>query len=106
MEKGTFSDETVKDLVGAYFTPVKVNIRSNDVYNTDKGEISAGDLARGLQIRGVPAIYFFNNDMSILTSIPGYKPAEDFQLILRFIGEDHYLDQTFEEYKASLAKES
>ena len=105
MEKGTFSDENIINLINAYFVPIKINTRSSDVYHTEKGDFSAGQLARSFGIRGVPATFFLTPEGSIITNIPGYLPADRFSLVLRFIGEDHYKNQTFSEFLKSLEKE-
>lgn len=106
MEKGTFSNEKIANLVNAYFTPVKVKTTSNDVYHTDKGDISAKQLARSFKIRGVPATFFLKSDGTIINNVPGYAPADKFELILKYLGEDHYKDKTFEEYQKSIKEES
>jgi len=105
MEKGTFSDEKIKDLINAYFTPVKVNTSSKDIYKTEKGEISASQLARSFKIRGVPATYFLKSDGTILTGIPGYKPPESFELVLKYFGEEHYKEKSFGEYQKELKED-
>ncbi|MCD6161602.1 MAG: thioredoxin fold domain-containing protein [candidate division Zixibacteria bacterium] len=106
MEKSTFSNETVIDLVGAYFAPAKVNTGSNDIYHTLKGNISAKQLAKSFKIRGVPATYFLNQDGAIITSLPGFVPADKFEIILKYIGEEHYKDKTMDEYIKTLKQSS
>ncbi len=106
MENGTFSNQKIIDLINAYFTPVKVNTGSKDIYKTEKGEISVGQLARSLRIRGVPATYFLKADGTVLTGIPGYKSAEIFELILRYFGEEHYKEKSFEEYQKEPKEDS
>jgi thioredoxin-related protein len=102
MEEGTFSDGQIIDLVDAYFIPAKVKTTSGEVYETAKGVFSAQKLARSFGIRGVPATYFLKPDGTIITNVPGYVPVDNFSLILKYLGEEHYLSISFEEYKNSL----
>jgi len=106
MEKGPFSDEKIINLINAYFTPIKVKTTAREVFKTDKGEISTKDLVRSFKIRGVPATFFLKPDGTILINIPGYKPSDDFELVLKYIGEDHYKDKNFSEYLRSIKQGS
>ena len=106
MEKGSFSNDMIAELINAYFVPVKVNTRSNDIYHTPQGDISAKQLAKGFKLRGVPATYFLNQDGAIITGLPGFVPPEKFEIVLKYIGEEHYKDKTMDEYTKSLDENS
>ena len=106
MLKDTFANEKIVDLVNAYFTPVKVKTTSKEIYHTDKGDISASQLARSFKMRGVPATFFLKPDGAIITNVPGYVPADKFELILKYLGEEHYQNKSFEEYQKSLKESS
>ena len=99
MENGTFSDANVIDYVNANFAPAKVKTSSNDVYKTPFGDMNVMQLARSLQIRGVPAVYFFDSEAKPVFNIPGYVPADMYQVILKYVAEKHYMNKSFEEFK-------
>jgi len=53
----------------------------------------------------VPATYFLKSDGTILTGIPGYKPPESFELVLKYFGEEHYKEKSFGEYQKELKED-
>jgi len=61
---------------------------------------------QAFKIRGVPATYFLKPDGSVIFNIPGYLPPEDYGLVLRYIGENHYLEKSFEEFRKENSKKS
>ncbi len=98
MEQDTYANEEVMDIVNDYFIPVKVNAGSGDSYNTKDGRISTRQLVNRFRIRGFPTSCFLKPDGSVLTCQPGYVPPQKFETILRYIGEEHYKDESFQEY--------
>ncbi len=93
-----WTNEEVMDIVNDYFIPVKVNAGSGDSYNTKDGRISTRQLVNRFRIRGFPTSCFLKPDGSVLTCQPGYVPPQKFETILRYIGEEHYKDESFQEY--------
>jgi len=92
--------------VNAYFTPVKIKTTVNEIYHTARGDVSVRDLVVAHSIRGVPTVNFLKSDGSVLFSVPGYLPANKFATVLKYVGERHFQDKTFEEYLKSLEKTS
>lgn len=72
MEKGTFSDPRVQQLLAERFMALQIDVTEND----DR----ARELKRYLNVFGPPAILFFDADGKPLTShhFYGYMPAEEF----------------------------
>lgn len=102
MEKGTFSDAAIIEKIGENFIPVKVKTTQNDTYHTPKGDITTMQLVQALKIRGVPAVYFFDQNGQVVFSVPGYASADDYRLILDYISEGHYNNKTFQKYREDL----
>lgn len=98
MEQDTYANEKVMDIVNAYFAPVMVNASSNEYYNTKDGRITTRQLVNRFRLRGFPTSCFLKPDGSILTCQPGYVPPQKFETILRYIGEEHYKYESFQEY--------
>ncbi len=106
MEEGTFSDATVAEYIKNNFVPAKIKTTNNETYNTPFGEMQTGQLVRALQLRGVPAVYFFDADGKPVFNVPGYVPAEMYHTILRYVAEEHYKNKSFEDFQALEGKES
>lgn len=104
IEQDTYSNEKIADLVGAYFTPIKVNGSSDEKYKTTAGEITAKQLARKFRLRGYPSVCFLKSDGSILTCLPGYIPPQKFETVLKYIGEEHYKNKSYQDYLKSIEK--
>jgi thioredoxin-related protein len=101
MEKGTFSDKNIADYITANFVAVKIKSTANEKFNTPFGEKTTSQLVRSLQIRGVPATYFFDARGQLIFNVPGYVPDDTYKLILQYIAEKHYESKSFEEFQNS-----
>lgn len=106
MEQDTYANEKVMDIVNAYFTPVMVNAGSNEYYNTKNGRITTRQVVNKFRLRGFPTSCFLKPDGSILTCLPGYVPPQKFETILKYIGEEHYKDKSYQEYLKRIEKKS
>jgi len=82
--------------------PVKVKTTSRETFQTDAGTITTGDLLRQLKLRGVPATYFLDNNGVPVFNVPGFVPDDIYSTILRYIAEEHFKNQSFDEYKNSV----
>lgn len=75
MDRETFHNQTVVDLLDKNFIAVKVD--------SDKEQ----KLSTLFRIRGLPDNWFFSKNGSVLGHRPGYIPADTFIKILRSIGD-------------------
>jgi len=76
MDRETFHNQTVVDLLGKNFIAVKVD--------SDREQ----KLSNLFRIRGLPDNWFFSKSGSVLGHRPGYIPPDTFIKILRSIGND------------------
>ncbi|MGA8282946.1 MAG: thioredoxin family protein [Desulfobacterales bacterium] len=74
MDRETFHNQTVVDLLGKNFISVKVD--------SDREQ----KLSNLFRVRGLPDNWFFSKNGSVLGHRPGYIPADTFIKILRSIG--------------------
>ena len=102
MEKGTFSDESIIEKIQSDFIPVKVKTTNNETFHTPMGDMNTMQLVQALKIRGVPAVFFFDQKGQIVFTIPGYLPAERYTTILDYISGNHYKEESFDDYEKSL----
>ena len=75
MDRETFHNQTVVDLLDKNFIAVKVD--------SDREQ----KLSNLFRIRGLPDNWFFSKSGSVLGHRPGYIPADTFIKILRSIGD-------------------
>ena len=48
-----------------------------------------------------PSFAFMDEDMNMITVVPGYRKAPEFEAIMNFIGSNAYKTQKWEEFNAS-----
>ena len=109
MDAGTFSDPAVAEMLNSNFYPVKFNAEQTEpivfrdytfkfVPNGRRGyhELAASILNGKLSY---PSVVFLNDKFEIIQVLPGYRNAEDFLKIATYIGEDHYLDTSWEDFQ-------
>jgi len=102
MDKTTYADENVNDYMEETFVPIKMNAESKDRTSYAGEEYSYNQIAKGFRITGYPTTLFLQADGSHITTVPGYLKPEQFLTVLRFIGDGHYKEKTFEEFKKEL----
>lgn len=94
MERETFADPKVIELLNNYFVPVKVNGDSKNLLDIDGYTITERNLARvEFRIRGYPTFWFLKPDGAKLGNIRGYRPP-DFMLSALAYVKDYKYDTT------------
>ncbi len=104
MDANTFSHPDIAQYINENFYPVKLNaeqddpitFRGQEYINENPGERrSSHNFARAvLQGRmSYPSVAFFDEELNLITAIPGYREPRDFEPILVFFKEDVYLNQ-------------
>ena len=115
MDATTFSDPAVAKMLQDKFYPVKFNaeqrepITFNDhTFNfVPRGSKGYHELAATL-LNGklsYPTVVFFNEKFEIIQVLPGYRKADEFLNIITFIGEDHYLTTSWDDFSKTYQKE-
>lgn len=98
-KKETLKDDTVIKLL-------KVNFIFSEIYpeNDKKSyilgqELTYRDLYGAFRISGTPTFWFFNEEATPLTYLPGFVDAKNFSKILRYLAQDlHEKDVKFSDY--------
>jgi len=109
MDATTFKDEKVMDYLSKNFYAVKFDAEQKEEIvfdgNTFKfkpyGRRGAHELAIAL-LNGrmsYPSIVYLDESFEIITKSPGYKQADAIMKELRYVGENIYKEQKWEEYK-------
>jgi len=98
MDKETFTNKEVINLINKNFVAVKVNAESKDPIGLPEGTSDGVKLARSFGVTGYPTYWFMEPNGTKINKLPGYAPAEKFLPILKYIGEGHYKSKSFQEY--------
>ncbi len=100
MDKTTYRDSLILEYVERKFVPVKVNAESKKPTAYRGEAYTYAEVAGGFQIRSFPTTVFLEADGSPITTVPGYWKPEEFLIVLHYIGERHYKEKKFQEFRA------
>lgn len=99
MERDVYSQDNIMQYISKNFVPIKMDAESNnDILFADKNYTEATLIEEEFGIDGYPSTVFLSSSGEIITVVPGYVGAEEFLLMLKYINEDAYLKQEWEEY--------
>ena len=98
MDKEVYSDDAVVSILKSKFVAVKLNAESDGRLTYNNQSFTQAEFSQALGVTGYPATAFFGIDSKPITVVPGYIEAKRFAQILRFIGDDHYLKMSFNDF--------
>lgn len=109
MEAETFSDPRVARYINNNFYPVKFNSETRDtIYFQGHMFINEGQQRRSAHQLSIallqgqmsyPSIVYMNEQLEILTAVPGFVTPERIEPILKFIGDGHYRTLSWEDFQ-------
>jgi thioredoxin-related protein len=102
MDSDVYTDEHVRTIIDSNFIAVKLNAESSKDVTVGTDQLDEASLARAMGVTGYPTTVFLESGAGPITKIAGYMEAKEFATVLRFIGEDHYKNTTFEKFKSSV----
>jgi thioredoxin-related protein len=112
MDQSTFINPVIVEYMNKHFYAVKFNAERKDTVNYNgkayvnpnpTGKRSSHQLAQAL-LNGrmsYPSFVFLNEKQEMITIVPGYRKAPEFESILVYIGGDIYQTKKWEEFSAS-----
>lgn len=98
MESTNYTDTSIANLVNSMFIPIKINGWSKDIIPSSSGDLTGAKLADEFKLTGYPAVWFLESDGSKINVLPGYAPPDDFKLLLKYVGGNHYKSKTFQDF--------
>jgi len=108
MDKKTFTNESVAEHLNSNFYAVKfdaegkenVNFKDKTFKFVAQGSRGYHELAAALMQgkMSYPTSVFLDEDLNVISPLPGYYPPEKLDPILEFIGEDHYKTTNYEQF--------
>ena len=91
MDEKTFNESKVKEKLEQRFVTVRLNAEDAKATATYKGEAYTNvQLTQAFDVTGFPTLAFLDSNGEIITTVPGYVPAETFIHILDFIDQKLY----------------
>jgi thioredoxin-related protein len=104
MDANTFSHPDIVTYINENYYAVKLNAEQTDpitfrgteyINENPTGRRSSHNFARAvLQGRmSYPSVAFFDEELNLITAIPGYREPAQFEPILVFFKDDHYVTQ-------------
>lgn len=104
LEKETYIDPKVAEVLKADFVTVKVDAESSRSVIHEMHQLTMKELADLYGVKSYPAVWFLDKDGNRAEMMPGYYPPEDFLKYLGFIKSGAYKQMKFEEYVAKGGK--
>ncbi len=98
MHSDVYTTDEVKGAISDHFIWVQINVESENKVNYHGNEMTEAEFARALDNENVPTTYFLNDEGAIIGVQPGYLDVDVFSNLLRFVGSDAYLNQSFDDY--------
>lgn len=109
MDKNTFENTKISTYLNENFYPVKLDAeqKENIEFNgrtfkyVKSGRRGYHELAAGLLEGNLsyPSVIFMDEDLKLIQRVSGYQDVSRFDMIIRYLGDDAYLDTTWEEYQ-------
>jgi len=100
MDEKTFNEKDVKAKLQRNFVTVRINAEDRKATATYRGQtFNNVQLTQAFGVTGFPTLAFLEDDGDVITTIPGYIPAEQFIHILSYIEQKMYEKKMpFEEF--------
>lgn len=108
MDKKTFTDQSVANQLNTKFYAVKfdaegkesVVFRDQTFKFVAQGSRGYHELAAALMQgkMSYPTSVFLDENLNVISPLPGYQKPEQLNPILEFIGEDHYKTTNYEQF--------
>lgn len=109
MDKNTFHQPIIAEYLNEKYYPVKFNaeqredvvIQGQTYKFVSQGSRGSHQLAAALGATGYPFIVFLDENLNIITTLPGYTQAPQFEKVINFIHGEYYRNQDFETWSAT-----
>ena len=104
MDRQVYGNQTVQEILAAYYVPVKLNGESQSILSFEGNKITEQDLSKKFNVSGYPTTLFFDENRELIVSVPGFVDTKRFINILNFIASNSYQRMTFKQYESSVEK--
>ncbi|MCU0416761.1 MAG: DUF255 domain-containing protein [Cytophagaceae bacterium] len=105
MDKTTFSHPKIADYLNKKFYPVKINAESSDSTTYNGKRMTYAQLcAQVFKVNSYPSTVYLEADERLLQPLPGYMDPNQFNKVIKYIGDNHYKTTTWEDFSASFTE--
>jgi thioredoxin-related protein len=99
MDRDVYGRGDVQEYLSRHFVTVRLNAESPEAANYEGRQYTGRSLAMRFKISGYPTTIFLRSGGEHLVNVPGYVPADQFLLLLRYIGDGHMdRGESFDEF--------
>ena len=116
MDATTFADPTVVDVMNKNFYAIKfdgeakreIELKGQTFKFVNQGRRGYHELAAAL-LQGkmsYPTVVFMDENFNMIQPLPGYRTGPEFLPILKYLGEKHYKNTSWEDYAAQYQENS
>lgn len=111
MEKNTFNSPSIAQYLNKNFYSIKFNAEDRTPitfmgktyrFDSKAGNRGRHELATMLMTKnskqGYPTVAFLDEDYNLIQAVPGYKNAEEFEIIMRYFAEGHYKTTKWDDF--------
>lgn len=107
MDRDVYSRPEVQDYLARKYVVVRINAERDDAAHYQGKPYTSRTLAGAFGIQSYPTTMFLKSSGDHRVNVPGYMPADQFLLVLRYIAEG-YMDRgvPFDDFKKSQASAS
>lgn len=93
-----YTDDEVQAYVDSVFVPTRMDIESREVIDFFDWRLPTSFLASGLGANATPTTIFVTPGGEPITYLSGFRAAPEMLVILKWVGEEAYLTESFEQY--------
>ncbi|HLA64756.1 MAG TPA: thioredoxin fold domain-containing protein [Rhodothermales bacterium] len=90
LDADVYSDDAIQEYMNEHFSATRVDIESPEVVPFFGRDVPMDQLAEAFGVEGTPTIVFFTAGGHYITKLPGFAPADQFYLVLRYVNERGY----------------
>lgn len=108
MDKDTFTNPVITDILNNKFYAVKFNAETNDkVTFLGKEFVNDGKAGKAHQLAvsllqgqlSYPTVVFLNEKAQLISPVPGYREPKEMEVIMDYFANKAYETQKFEDYQ-------
>jgi thioredoxin-related protein len=108
LDQDTFSNPVIAEILNTKFYPVKFDAEGNQpVTFLGKNFVNDGRAGKAHQLAvallqgqlSYPNLVFMNEQVQLLTNVPGYREPKDMEMLLSYFASKSYDKQNFQDYQ-------
>ncbi len=100
LDREVYPDSRVSTLLAKSFVAIKVNAESSSPLEYKGQRMTEEQFARASGVTGYPTILFMDEEGTVVTTLPGYLPADRFSRVLEYVADKRYTKESLDDYFA------